>query len=79
VGRTYAGILGPLAMVTVVLRSVLHGGGVETALAAGLACLFAFAALGYAAGELAGWIVNESVRARFDAELAARQAEGKAN
>lgn len=73
-GRKYAGILGPLACATVVVRGLLGRHSVETTLLTGALCLFAFAAIGYVIGELAGWIVAESLTARMNAELAAAEA-----
>ncbi len=67
-GRVYAGILGPLAMATVLLRSLRHGGGAETSLVTALASLAVFAAIGYMAGALAGWIVEQSVRSQLALE-----------
>jgi len=74
-GAKYAGILGPLAFSAAVLRGCLQGGGVERTLLTAWLALWAFAALGYVAGKLAGWIVEESVAARLAEELEARQAE----
>lgn len=69
-GRAFAGILGPLALVTVIARGLLHGAAVEATLTTGWLVLIAFAAIGYVIGELAGWTVDDSVRARFTAEMA---------
>jgi len=74
-GAKYAGILGPLAFAAAVLRGCLQGGGVERTLLTAWLALWAFAALGYVAGRLAGWIVEESVAVRLAEELEARHAE----
>jgi hypothetical protein len=67
-GRSYAGILGPLAFATLVARGLLRGDAVaETMLTASLG-LFAMAAVGYLAGRIAQFIVDESVRIRFQIE-----------
>jgi hypothetical protein len=70
-GRAYAGILGPLAFGLVVARGLVAGGGVEGVLAAASAALFVFAAIGYFTGQLAEFLVNESVRRQFQAAMAA--------
>lgn len=75
-GRVYAGILGPLALAAVLLRGLLHGGGVEAALLAAALALPMFAAIGYAAGSLAEWIVEQSVRGQFAARLAPPSGDG---
>ncbi len=67
--RIYAGILGPLALLTCLTRSMLHGGGVESALLAAWFSLLVFAAVGYVVGRLAEWIVDESVGAAVTEEL----------
>jgi hypothetical protein len=74
-GRIYAGILGPLALAAVLLRDLLHGGSIEASLLAAVLVLPVFAAIGYAAGGLAGWIVEQSVRGQFAARLAPRASE----
>lgn len=70
-GRVYAGVLGPIAFLTVLARGAMAG-GFETTLITAVACLFAFGAVGAVVGRLAGWIVDESVRTRFGAELRAQ-------
>jgi hypothetical protein len=74
VGRTYAGILGFLAFQIEVLRGLLRSAGAESTLWRASLALFAFALLGYVAGELASWVVEESVHDRVAAEAAAHQA-----
>lgn len=73
-GRTYAGILGFLAFQMVIVRGLLRSAGIEAVLWHASLALFAFALLGFVAGELAGWIVEESVRGRIAADAAAQQA-----
>ena len=70
-GRAYAGILGPLAFALVSARGVLAGSGVEATLLAACAALFAFAGIGYLAGQTADYLVRESVRTQFQAAMAA--------
>lgn len=66
-GRHYAGILGLLAFLTVVMRGLVHGAGAESTLLAAAIHLFLFAFVGYLVGQLAGWIVLDSVRAKLAA------------
>jgi hypothetical protein len=74
-GRSYAGILGPLAFAVTVLRGMLAGHGAEGTLQTACLAMFAFAALGYVLGRAAALIVDDSVRAGFRAELEALEAE----
>ena len=69
-GRSYAGILGPLAFATIVARGVVTGAGVEGTLAAASVALFLFAAIGYIVGQLGELLVNDSVRKQFQAAMA---------
>lgn len=70
-GRAYAGTLGPLACGTILARSLVQGGGVEATILAAIGGLFAFALIGYIAGQLADMFVRESVRTQFQAALVA--------
>jgi hypothetical protein len=67
VGRHYAGILGLLAFLTIVIRGLMHGAGVESTLLAAAFHLFLFAFVGYIVGQLAEWIMLESVRTKLAA------------
>ena len=69
-GRTYAGILGPLAMAVVICRGWLDSGGVIGTLSSAIVALAAFAALGAILGHLAQNTVDESVRAKLEQQLA---------
>ena len=71
-GRTYAGVLGTIAFAATVARGLFHGGGFQTTLTAAVACLIAFAAIGAIVGELAGWIVADSIRSNLAAEANAK-------
>ena len=78
-GRVYAGVLGLIAFLTVLIRGAMAG-SFESTLCTAVAYLFAFAAVGAVVGRLAGWVVDESVRMRFSAELQARAiADGEGN
>ena len=72
--RTYAGILGPLAFLTVLARGLLGGGGTELVLYHAWGSLLAFAALGGLIGWFAERTVQDSVNGRIAAELNGRQA-----
>ncbi len=73
-GRTYAGILGPLAFTTILGRSLIGTSSVESTMMLATICLFLFAGIGYLVGQVADSIVLEAVRTNFDRELAAREA-----
>lgn len=73
-GRTYAGILGPLAFTTILARSVIDSSSVESTMMLATICLFLFAGIGYLVGRVADSIVLDAVTARFDKELHAREA-----
>ncbi len=77
-GRTYAGILGPLAFTTILARSVIDTSSVESTMMFATVCLFLFAGIGYLVGRVADSIVLEAVTANFGKELHAREA-AKAN
>ncbi|MGO8690755.1 MAG: hypothetical protein ACLQLG_14120 [Thermoguttaceae bacterium] len=68
--RSYAGILGPLAFLTVLARGLLGGGGTEPVLYQAWLSLLAFAALGCVIGWFAERTVRDSVNGRIAAELA---------
>ena len=69
-GRAYAGILGPLAFAISIARGLGAGSGVEGTLLAASAALFLFGAIGYLVGQTAEYLINESVRTRFQAAMA---------
>lgn len=73
-GRTYAGILGPLAFTTILARSVIDTSSVESTMMLATACLFLFAGIGYLVGQVADSIVIEAVKTNFNKELQAREA-----
>ena len=72
-GRMYAGILGPLAFVMIVARSLIEGGSAEAALHAAPLALFAFAAIGYIIGSIAERTIVESIETRFHAQWQAEE------
>jgi hypothetical protein len=69
-GRVYAGILGPLACALLVARGLVRGAGVEETLLAASGALFVFAALGYVAGQVADFLIRDSVRTQFQSAMA---------
>ena len=71
--RTYAGILGPLAFLTSLAHGLVHGGATVSVLWTSWCCLMVFSAVGYLCGWTADRVVEDSVRTRISAELAARQ------
>ncbi len=70
-GRSYAGILGSLAFALVTVRGAISGWALEPTLLSASASLFVFGALGYLAGQLAEFLVGQSVRTQFQAAMAA--------
>jgi hypothetical protein len=70
-GRSYAGILGPLAFAMVVARGAVAGWPLEPTLMSASVAVFLFAAIGYLAGETAEFLVNQSVRTQFQMAMAA--------
>jgi hypothetical protein len=74
VARIYAGILGPLAMLTSLTRGVIHGDATETVLWSAWCWLLALAAVGCGIGWIAQRTIEESVSSQVAAELAAEQA-----
>ena len=73
--RSYGGILGLLAFVSVIAHGCAHGGGAEPTLFAAWLALLAAYPSGCIAGMLADWIVLESIRSKLAAEIAAREAK----
>lgn len=71
--RTYAGILGSLALVVTLLRGVMAGGGVEETLLRSVVSLVAFMLIGAAAGGLADWLIEDAVYEQVQREVAAQE------
>ena len=74
-GRRYAGILGPLAMILIIVKGVREAGSVESILWSGVLALVVMASVGFLLGELAAWIVEDSVRTKIANEIAALEAK----
>lgn len=71
--RIYAGTLGLLAFLATLARGLRQSHGIETVLGAACVSLAIFAVLGGAIGGLARWIVEDAVRQRLAAEVAAQE------
>ena len=66
-GPTYAGVLGLLAFCVAIARGVLYRGGAESVLLRAGLSMVAFAIVGFVAGRLAEWIIEQSVHAQSEA------------
>ncbi len=69
--RIYAGILGPLALLTTLAHGFVHGRPADATLLSAVANLWIFAALGCVAGWIAGSILEDAVRSRIADKSAA--------
>lgn len=76
-GRYFAGILGPLAMLTTLARAGLAGHSVEAALWQAWWGLVIYAPVGFVVGGIADRVVEESVGDLVERELAERKREGE--
>ena len=76
--RTYAGILGSLALLTSLARGFLHAQSTDTMLFAAWCSLMAFAAVGYVVGGIAAWTVDESVIASVQSQLTQEESSEEA-
>lgn len=74
--RLYAGILGPLAMLTVVLSGLIHGRTSESVAWVAWIALLVFAAIGYVLGWIANRTVEDSVQTSLSAQLDAESEPG---
>ena len=70
-GPSYAGILGTLAYVIVILRGVLQGYAVEGTIKLSILLLFLFAAIGYVIGKIAESTIEDSIQVQLQRELEA--------
>ena len=68
-GPSYAGTLGTLAYVIVILRGVLQGYAVEGTIWLSILMLFVFAAVGYVIGKIAESTIKDSIRVHLEREL----------
>ncbi len=65
----FAGILGPLAMLTITTSGLIHGRTSQSVAWAAWMALIVFAAIGYVLGWIANRTVEDSVRAAISAHL----------
>ncbi len=75
--RTYAGILGPLALITSLARGALHAWPVEKTLLVAWTALLGFAVLGWMAGWVAGRIIEDEIRGQIAAGVAEAKPEAE--
>ena len=69
-GRTYAGILGPLAFLTIILRGLVSGATLFGTMQSAIFALVAFSFVGLIAGAIGNNIVHESIRTTMADEIA---------
>lgn len=74
--RLFAGILGPLAMLTITTSGLIHGRTSESVAWVAWIALIVFAAIGYVLGWIANRTVEDSVQAAIAAHL---EAEAESN
>ena len=67
--RIYAGILGLLAFAAVMARGIVHAAAPAATIWQAVTSLFAFAAIGYAIGRTAQWIIEDSLRGQLTNQL----------
>ncbi len=72
-GRTYAGILGALAMSVTLVRGVAAGGGTEETLVHALAGMIVFSLLGLVIGVVGDWMIADAVYAEVQREVAEQE------
>ncbi len=71
-GRIYAGILGPLAMIVALIRGISIDGDPTTILLTALINLFVFAAIGFCFGTIAERTLNQAIRFQMEQKLESR-------
>ena len=76
--RTYAGILGSLALLTSLARGFLHTQSTDTMLLTAWCSLVLFAAVGYVVGGIAARTVQESVIASVQSQLTQEESSEEA-
>jgi tetrahydromethanopterin S-methyltransferase subunit C len=72
-GRTYAGILGVIAFLTVLVRGLIDGRSAETIMQAAVTSLVIMAVVGAIVGRLAAWLIEDTIRWQIHRELASHQ------
>ena len=71
--RTYAGILGPLALLTSLVHGMMHGGSTLSVVWTAWCATLVLSAVGYVLGWIAERLVEDAVQGRIAAELAVRR------
>ena len=71
--RHYAGVLGLVAFVTVVVRGIAGGDGVQGTVQTAVISMIAFAVIGAIAGAIAEGIVRDAIQAKLLAEVENRE------
>jgi hypothetical protein len=74
VARNYAGFLGLVAFVATSIQGFMQGAGTQSTLFRAWQSLLAFAVIGYLAGAIAAWVVDDAIASRVNAELAMARA-----
>lgn len=69
--RSYSAVMALIGMVVVLLRGLKDGAGVDGSVAAGIAWMCVLGSIGMIVGYLAAQTVEDSVRTKIEAELAA--------
>ena len=75
-GRSYAGILGPVAMTVVILRGVAGGAAADATLWSAVLALAGLAVVGWMVGFIAESTIEESVRSKMEVELQSAMGDG---
>lgn len=68
--RTYAGVLGSLAMAIAMLRGALVGAGLVGTIETAITAMIALAGVGLLVGWIAETTIDESVRVQLEKQLA---------
>ena len=72
-GRSYAGILGLVAFLSVMIQGFIANAATEPTLFRAWIGLLVFTAIGYLSGRLAQWMVEDSIRTKVTVELATEE------
>ncbi len=68
--RTYAGLLGLIAFVTIMIRCAIHGANIDNTIWSAFIAMVVWAALGWVFAWIAERIVVESVQRSFKMQMA---------
>lgn len=69
--RSYSAVMAQLGLLVVLIRGLKDGAGFDGTIVSGLSWMVVLGALGFVVGMVAAQTVDESVRTRIEAELAA--------